>query len=476
MEKSNDLFKNTLLFAVGQFGSKIFVLLLVPLYTYAMSSEQFGVADLFQNTLNLVLPVFTCGMIETTMRFAMEKDITKEIVLKTAVLVVFGGFVILILFVPVLNNIKIFCGYALYLPFMFFISSLQSVFLQFARGINSIKLFIKGNILCSASLFASSFILIICLETGIHGYLISYIISNFISLIYLIFKGRLYKYFSFKIKDKETVKSMLKYGIPLVPNSLSWWVTLMSDRYFIVAYWSTSLNGLYSVAAKIPSAMGVLIGVFMQAWQLSAIKEYNQDNNSNFFDTVFQKYCAAAFTIGVIIISVSKIIAHVMFLNEFYEAWKYIPILMCAATISNVQKYFGAIYSAAMQTNKIFFTSMFGAIVNICMNFLLIPEYGANGAATATYISYICVFVYRVIDTKKYVAVNVKLKKCAILILLITIQSLLIIKDDVISNILSVLCAFISLTVNYKQLKELNLFLMKHIKNKLCSKYRKLNL
>ena len=467
MEKSKELINNTILFAIGQFASKIFVLLLVPLYTYAMNSEQFGTADLFQNTLNLILPVLTLGVIQSTMRFVMENGVKREEVLQTARRKVFLGSVFLTLLCPFVDMIKVFHGFTYYLPFMFMISSLQSIFMQFSRGIGLIKLYIKGSIFCSVTLFVTSIILILYLKLNIHGYLIAYIAANAASLIYLIFIGKLYIYLDFSKSDGKTAPKMLKYGIPLVPNSLSWWVTLLSDRYFIIAFWGTALNGMYSVAAKIPSAMGVLIGIFIQSWQLTAIKEFNENSKSDFFDEVYQKYCSVTFASGAVIISFSRLIANIMFLNEFFESWKYIPILMCAATISNIQKYFGAIYSAAMKTNKVFLTSLCGAFVNIVMNFMLIPFFGAYGAAVSTYISYICVFIYRIMDTKKYIEIDVKIMRSALLTMLITVQAIFMMMDERIFTMLSLLCAFIIIAVNYKELKEILIYLYNHCMTKL---------
>ncbi len=466
MGKSEELINNTILFAIGQFASKIFVLLLVPLYTYAMNSEQFGTADLFQNTLNLIIPVLTLGMIQSTMRFAMEKDIKREEVLQTAIKTVLAGSAFLTLLCPFIDMIKIFQGFAYYLPFMFMISSLQSIFLQFSRGIGLIRLYIKGSICCSVMLFAASIILILYLKLNIHGYLLAYIVANAASLLYLIFRGKLYSYLKFSKSNFITAGMMFKYGIPLVPNSLSWWVTLLSDRYFIIAFWGTALNGMYSVAAKIPSAMGVLIGIFIQSWQLTAVKEFNENSKSAFFDEVYQKYCSVTFAAGAVIISFTKIISNIMFLNEFYESWKYIPIMMCAATISNIQKYFGAIYAAAMKTNKVFLTSLCGAVVNITMNFILIPFFGAYGAAVSTYISYICVFVYRIMDTKKYIEIDIKIMRSAALIVLITVQAVFMMIDEKIFTMLSLLCAFIIIAVNYKELKELLIYLYNHCMTK----------
>ena len=72
------LITNTITFAIGSFGSKILVLLLVPLYTAALSPEQFGTADLIAQTANLLIPLFTFTIAEAALRFGLDAKIRED--------------------------------------------------------------------------------------------------------------------------------------------------------------------------------------------------------------------------------------------------------------------------------------------------------------------------------------------------------------------------------------------------------------
>ena len=57
--KSKELVKGTLIYAIGSFGSKILSLLIVPLYTFFIVPEELGNYDLILTTVNLLIPIIT---------------------------------------------------------------------------------------------------------------------------------------------------------------------------------------------------------------------------------------------------------------------------------------------------------------------------------------------------------------------------------------------------------------------------------
>ena len=73
MSKLKYLAKNTLIFGISQFSSKVIVFLLLPLYTSYMTTSDYGSADLIVSTIGLLLPIFTMQMSSAVMRFAIDE-------------------------------------------------------------------------------------------------------------------------------------------------------------------------------------------------------------------------------------------------------------------------------------------------------------------------------------------------------------------------------------------------------------------
>jgi O-antigen/teichoic acid export membrane protein len=101
------------------------------------------------------------------------------------------------------------------------------------------------------------------------------------------------------------------------------------------------------------------------------------------------------------IILVVRLLSKVLFAKDFYAAWPYSAILVVAAYFQCSCGFLGTIYTTALKTKMIFITTMTGALVNTCLNFILIPRFGGFGAAFATFFSYFVVWLFRLIDSRK---------------------------------------------------------------------------
>ena len=108
MNPYRKLFSNSAIFAIGDLGSRVISFLLLPLYTYYLTTEQYGVTDLILTTVNLLLPVVFLSIQNAVLRFIMDKsEKTDEIVSNTSIIAI-GGIVLLILSYPLINYINIF--------------------------------------------------------------------------------------------------------------------------------------------------------------------------------------------------------------------------------------------------------------------------------------------------------------------------------------------------------------------------------
>ena len=87
---------------------------------------------------------------------------------------------------------------------------------------------------------------------------------------------------------RETVREMIIYSLPLIPATIMWSITNVSDRFFVTYYMGEAQNGIYSVAYKLPTIISVISAIFTQAWQLSAIGERESDDREQFYSNIFK--------------------------------------------------------------------------------------------------------------------------------------------------------------------------------------------
>lgn len=220
------------------------------------------------------------------------------------------------------------------------------------------------------------------------------ILSNMICVIVAVLCSRIWHVITFRIYPK-TLKVMLKYSVPLIPNALMWWIYGASDKLIITYYLGVGATGVFAIAKKLPTLIDTFHSIFNQAWQISAIQENDSSNVKEFTSNVYKMY----FTCMVLVVGGLLTIARpfvIYILSDSYEStWLYIPFLLLAVGCSCLSGFLSANLIAAEQTSQIFKTTVIGAVINTILNFLLIPTLGLNGGATATFLGFLVVLKIR---------------------------------------------------------------------------------
>ena len=100
-------------------------------------------------------------------------------------------------------------------------------------------------------------------------------------------------------------------------------------------------------------------------------------------------------------------IAKILYSNDFFVAWKYVPFLLVGTVFNGIALFEGCIFTAVKRTKDVSRTTIMGALVNTIINFLLIPFIGATGAALSTMIGYMTVWIIRTLQLRSIVKMKV---------------------------------------------------------------------
>ncbi|MBR3961031.1 MAG: oligosaccharide flippase family protein [Clostridia bacterium] len=400
MNRYKALAKNTAIFAVGTFGSKILSFIMVFFYSRAMQTAEFGTLDIIINSGSLMLPICMLGIQNAIIRFGLDNEYKKDEVFSVGFVSVGLGLALLALASPLIMQLAELKQYIFYLYAYVLMSSLRHICSYFVRAIGRPKLYAADGIFSTFMTCALTIIFLIPLKMGIRGYLLAIILADFSSVLFLSLKARLYKYVNFGGFNVSLAKKMLAFSLPLIPTSLLWWVVNVSDRYFVQYMVSASANGLYSVAYKVPTILTLISVIFLDAWQISAVEENSSDTRNRFYSNIFTSFQGAIFILSSGMILFAKFITYILLDSSYYPSWKFIPFLLLATVYSCFVQFLGNIYLAEKRSVATLIKTLIGAISNLILNFLLIPIWGPNGAAIATCISYFVVYAVRAVDIK----------------------------------------------------------------------------
>ncbi len=416
MNKYKKLFNNTLIFGVGSMGTKILGYLLVIIYTRFMTTSQYSTADLIYSTVNMLYPLVTFSMADAVIRFGMDNGYDRRTVFTVANASALLGLTIYMLLTPVVLSISTLSKYAFIMYVYCYFSSFRQLASQFTRARGNVKLFAVDGIGAVFVQLIANLIFIVGFKLGVVGYVLSFIISDVLSLTFLTVVGRLYKYVDVRFFSVKLFKEMLKFSAPLIPTYLLWWVTSSSDRWFMISIVGDDANGVYALGYKIPTLLLLVTTMFYQAWQMSSIEERDSRDLGRFYQTVFGVYGSLLF------IGAGGLIMCVMPLTfiltggqsssidgelSFFDSYKVAPILITAMIFQCLCQFLSSIYNTRKKSVNSCLTALIAAVVNLILNALLIPVFGMFGAAIATAAAYFACFIVRLFDARKLIYFDV---------------------------------------------------------------------
>lgn len=412
MNKYKTLALNTVVFAIGSFGSKILSFLLTNLYTkYFDGAFVYNTKEVLKMCADMLIPLVGMSITEAVIRYGLDKNYEKESVFSNAVVIMLTGGIGFLLLSPLLMlydeirpHVPLLIGFVL-------CSCFRQLSAQFARARGMVKLFAADGIFCTFVFFIANVIFIAKLRLGITGFMLSNMVADLISGIGVWCVAKHGRFFSRKYIDKELLETMLRFSLPLIPTAEMWLITGFSDRIFVKHMVSGTEAGVYGAAAVIPNLLATVSTIFYQAWNMSAIAENDSKTKSKFYETVYDAYQAILALGAGVIIAFDQILSGILIDTSkdiaYEHAYLYTPVLVIAVLMLCLNQFFSSIYTVTKHTKNSFWTSFIATAVNLVLNVLLIPRYAVNGAIIATFSSYFICYLIRLFDARRFVSFRV---------------------------------------------------------------------
>lgn len=430
MGKYKKLLSNTAILGAGTFGSKVLVFLLMPLYTALLSTEQFGRADILMQTANLLIPLAALGIGDGLFRFTLDADREqRKQIFSGAFFVILGGMLPLAIMIQAFRLVSIYDGY-IWLIFAYVcFANLHAICANYLRACDKPKIFALQGIANTALTIGLNILFLLVFDMGVTGYVLSVAVSDLVVTLALVIFCKLYRDIELKKPNKELMRSMLRFSIPYIPTALMWMITSSSDRFIVTAFCGTAENGLYAASYKLPTLISLAGGVFMEAWHFSSVSDAKAEERSAFFENVYKNYVGIMFMGTALLTVMSKLLTMLLLDDSYYSSWVYVPVLGIAMLFSALSAFMGSVYFLEKRSSRSTVTAALGAIINIILNFVLIPTQGAMGAAVATVVSYMVVFAIRAVDTAKYLRFKLYLPRVLLNTAIIIVQAVIMILE-----------------------------------------------
>lgn len=406
MNKYLKLITDILIFSIGSIGSKLILFFMVPLYTNCLTTDEYGTIEIIYTFEQLLVPFASLTIFDAVLRFGLSKYEKKENILKCALLVLGIGSLFTIAVTPLIELYKTVSDWKWYISVYVILSMFGSVLQNYIKVENKNFIFALVSIIQTLTLAICNVLFLVVKDFGINGYMHSIFISKVISIVLCIIFGNILKELHNGKIEKDTLLRMIGFSAPLILNNIGWWVIHSSDKIMLELMISTSAVGLYTIAYKIPSLINVITSIFQSAWGISSVNEIENDNDTSFYSDVLLVLMLLVFGGAIMIILVLKPFMSIYVGKNFFDAWKYVPLLLAAACFSTISSFFGSLYGALKKSINNMLTTLIAAAVNIFANFLCILKNGIIGAAIGTVIAFWVVSIIRMIDCHRYIKMD----------------------------------------------------------------------
>ena len=467
MSKKKELLKNTFIIFIGKTSTQLISFFLLPLYTAYLSKAQYGIVDLIQTYVTLLVPIISLQSGMSLFRALVDSRGDDK---KSGKLIQNNFYIISIMLLIFTVLYFVFClfvdiPYKLLIYFTVIVCVLSDDLLQVARGIGDNIDYSISCIITGIVTIISNIILICYLGYRDDGMIFSLALANGVCSLYLFIKLKLFKHINIFDYDKSVVKAMIKYSLPLVPNSTCWWIINASNRSIISHFLGTAFNGIYAISNKFPTILSALLGIFNLSWSESSALHINAKDREKFFSETIDSALKLFGSIGLLLITFMPFIFPIFVNQKFHEALNYIPILILAYVFNVVIILYTGIYIGLKKTKEVTTTTVIGAITNVLITVLFVKSFKLYAAAFGTFMAYFIMMIYRYFDLKKYMKITYSTRTIMSLIISFGVAIVCYYINHLYLNIF---IAFISLIYAYY----INRGFLKDIINTIGSKFK----
>ena len=429
MNRYRTLAANTVILGLGQFGSKVLVIVMMRFYQGALGKTGYGEINNIIDTATLLMSLVTLSIGESIIRFGIDKAYDNKQVFSIGMRVTFAGVVCGMLFVPLVglftnifpdNNVLLLLRDYAWLTVLYVTTgSVKSSCALFVRSIGHVKLYAIDGILTTAMNIVFNIFLLFTFNLGNVGYLLSVILADICSIVFLSFTAHLKQYLTFTGLSHDMIQTMLRFCIPMIPTSVMWWIINVSDSFMISGMIGFEASGIYKAASRFPSMISIFSGIFSQAWNMSAITENNSSTIAKFYTNVFDIFQSTVYVIASALMVLIKPLIILFADEQFLEAYIAAPFIVMSVVYTCFSTFMGSVYVASKQSMRSMVTAAIGAVLNIGLNLIMIQLWGIYGATFASFLSFLTIFIVRAADTHRIVNMDLRLPKMAVNVVLL---------------------------------------------------------
>lgn len=444
MSNIQKFIKSTGIYFIGNVLTKVISFFLLPLYTNYIPTDGMGYYEQANAYLNIIVPVICVAIWSAILRFIFDYDDLsgKYKVIFNAMVVFTGSFLLYLLGSVILGSIKEIRD----LPLIFIMGvamMLHSCYTNITRGLGYNAIFAFSGIVGGLVNCVTNIILILVFHMDESSLFISLALGLFVQIVMMECKVHLLKHLSFRLFDKELMVTMLKYSAPLAVNSACYWFLTGYIRIGITNNLGLDANGIYAVAGKFSTVIGLISNCFSLAMQELLYSLGNKKENKEQFYTSVSNYYIKFLMFGLILLlPVIEVVFPFFIKGDYVAAFPLIPFNLLSTVASIYGVFLGDVFAAEKQTRSLFYTTVAAAAVNVSAFHILVGYFGLQAANIALCAGFFTIIIARILLLRKFFTIKLDYKMVLTTTLLFIATFIIYLTQGVLVNIIVFIVLF----------------------------------
>ena len=407
------LAKETAIYGVSSIVGRFLNYLLVPVYTIALpaSSGGYGVVTNIYAWVALILVLLTCGTETGFFRFANKgQDDPMRVYSTTLLSVSIGSLVFVALGLLFLEPIAGWLEYGehpWYIGMMMIVvamDAIQSIPFAYLRYKKRPIKFAALKLLFIFLNIALNLFYYVILEGNDVGYAFLFnLVCTSVVMVCMIPELRGFTY----VLDKELLKRMLRYSLPLVILGVAGILNQVADKIIFPFVYpdeaeATIQLGIYGAASKIAMIMAMFTQAFRFAYEPFVFGKSKEKDSREMYAQAMKFFIIFTLLAFLAVMFYLDILRHVIG-RDYWDGLRVVPIVMAAEIFMGIYFNLSFWYKLIDETRWGAYFSLTGCIILILMNIFLVPKYGYIACAWAGFTGYgVAMLLSYFVGQKKY--------------------------------------------------------------------------
>ena len=412
--------KSSGIYFVGNVLTKMVSFFLLPLYTTYIPTEQSGYFDLSYSYISILIPIIFLEIWSAIMRFTFDyiKGEDRYKPLFNGLLIFAASLAIYIAAAFLLGAI-VQIDYLIYIFFYGLFTALQTCYSYIVRTFGYNVIFAVSGIVGSIVNSVSNIIMILVFDMTITSLYLAAILGLFVQVVIMECKMQLLRHLSIKHFDKDMIKQMVVFSLPLSLNTACFWFLSSYNRVGVSNILGLEANGIYSAAAKFTYVIGLVSNCFSMAWQELVYSLGNEKENKSRLYTVASNYYIKFLMYGLLLlIPVVQVVFPWFIKNDYQAAFSLIPLYLLATVANIYSTFLGNIFGAEKKTSIIFTSTLVAAVVNVGLFHALVGSMGIQAANIALFFGFLVNIIMRLLLLKKSIPISLDYKMIVVTMIL----------------------------------------------------------